>query len=104
VALGRALLSDPALRVVDEAVSALDEPLKLRVLDYLARAIAEWHLPTGEFQTPTILRPQQSGYRPDARDRQRLFNATVPVRTARTNTLIDGSTRRAVRHAKKVGV
>jgi molybdate transport system ATP-binding protein len=46
VALGRALLSSPELLLMDEPVSALDEPLKRRVLDDLARVVAEWHVPT----------------------------------------------------------
>jgi molybdate transport system ATP-binding protein len=46
VALGRALLRGPELLLMDEPLAALDEGLKDRVLTYLERAVAEWHIPT----------------------------------------------------------
>jgi len=46
VALGRTLLSGPELLLMDEPLAALDESLKDRILTYLERAIAEWHIPT----------------------------------------------------------
>lgn len=46
VALGRSLLSGPELLLLDEPLAALDEGLKDRVLTYLERAVAEWHIPT----------------------------------------------------------
>ena len=46
VALGRALLRGPELLLMDEPLAAVDEALKERILTYLERAVAEWHLPT----------------------------------------------------------
>jgi molybdate transport system ATP-binding protein len=46
VALGRALLDGPELLLMDEPLAALDEGLKDRILTYLERAVAEWHIPT----------------------------------------------------------
>lgn len=45
VALGRAILSGPELLLMDEPLTALDESLKGRILDYLQRAIAQWQIP-----------------------------------------------------------
>ncbi len=46
VALGRALMSGPELLLLDEPLTALDEALRLRVLDYLERVLKEWNIPT----------------------------------------------------------
>jgi molybdate transport system ATP-binding protein len=46
VALGRALLRGPELLLMDEPLTAVDQALKERILTYLERAVAEWHLPT----------------------------------------------------------
>ena len=46
VALGRALLIHPEFLLLDEPTSALDEPLRDRILDYIARVIEEWRIPT----------------------------------------------------------
>jgi molybdate transport system ATP-binding protein len=46
VALGRAILRGPELLLMDEPLAALDQALKERILTYLERALAEWHIPT----------------------------------------------------------
>lgn len=46
VALGRAIASDPAVLLLDEPVSALDESLKSTILDHIAETLAEFPIPT----------------------------------------------------------
>lgn len=46
IAIGRALLSQPRMLILDEPLSALDENLRQRILEYLKKVIEHWHLPT----------------------------------------------------------
>jgi molybdate transport system ATP-binding protein len=46
VAIGRALLRQPAVLMMDEPLSGLDEPLKQQVLPYIKQVIASFGLPT----------------------------------------------------------
>lgn len=45
VALGRAILSNPRMLVMDEPLAALDDPRKAEILPYLERLRDEWRLP-----------------------------------------------------------
>lgn len=45
VAIGRAILSNPRLLLMDEPLSALDETLKLQIIDYLRTACAAFGIP-----------------------------------------------------------
>ncbi len=46
VALGRAMLIHPDFLLLDEPMVALDESLKNRISEYIARVIKEWQIPT----------------------------------------------------------
>ena len=45
VALGRAVLSNPQSLLLDEPLSALDAPLKARIIPFIERVRQEYHLP-----------------------------------------------------------
>jgi molybdate transport system ATP-binding protein len=46
VALGRSLLSAPEALLLDEPLTAIDQPLKERIIVHLERVLDEWRIPT----------------------------------------------------------
>jgi len=46
VAIGRAILSQPRLLILDEPLSALDHILQNRIILYLKKVIDNWRIPT----------------------------------------------------------
>lgn len=46
VAIGRALLANPYVLLLDEPLSSVGESLRERILKFIERVLSEWHVPT----------------------------------------------------------
>lgn len=83
VALGRAVLSNPRLLLMDEPLSALDDQLRFQIVSWLRQLSAEFHIPY-LLVSHSILEMQLMSSNVLLMDQGRVLEETLPEQLARS--------------------